>query len=98
MTRDRQTYIFGSLYEGLKDRHKEDGVLRGIVIGIDGNTFTVRYDDFDGDSDDKEERVVIEGVSDASTLVYIGEDVFVAGDRINGEIHAYGVREMLSTD
>jgi hypothetical protein len=96
MSQNRQLFVLHNMYGDLDDIKINDGVLRGIVTDINGDRFTVRQDDFDNDNDEKYEIIDLSGMSiiNASELVSIGEDVFVAGDRVDGIIHAFGIEKI----
>ena len=93
---NNQLPVFRNFYQNLTDEHREQGVFIGTVLDINANSFIVLSDDFYNDLDDGEETIILPVGSDASKEVYIGELVFVAGDRISDNlIQAYGVREMV---
>ncbi len=87
----KQLPMFGGMYNHLRDPYEERGVFQGVVKNIEGNTFTI-----DPDEDDSDTRVILVITPDDTVvhdLITVGDHVFVAGDIIDGEIHAYGIKK-----
>jgi len=86
-----QLPVFGGLYTGLRRPHPEQGVFQGTVTAIGPGVFIL---DRDGDQDDASTtRVIVPPDLDPSQYVQVGDHVFVGGDVIRGELHAYGFRK-----
>ena len=90
----RSLPMFGSLYSDIRKSHRENGIFRGIVATVSTSTFTIRHNDYDIDVDDSQLKVFTPSNVDISGLLHIGDEVFVAGDVINSEIHAYGIKKL----
>ena len=87
---------FGAgMYDGLRKSHRKVGIFRGEVVTVSGNTFTIKYDDYDTPGDDAPLNIISPADVDVSTLLKPGDQVFVAGDLINGQIRAYGIRKLV---
>ena len=90
--------VIGSFYIDVKRPPHERGVFRGTVASIDGNTFVLQSGDIDPDLDDATSslslRVVLGSNVMASSLVSVGETIFVAGNITNGNIYPYGITKI----
>ncbi len=91
---NRNLPMMSSFYNGLRKSHREYGIFRGFVTAIDMNTFTIKHSDYDIDSDDGLSRVVMPTNFDVRAILQVGDQVFIAGDVVNGEIRAYGIRKL----
>ncbi|KND49270.1 MAG: hypothetical protein AB203_02645 [Parcubacteria bacterium C7867-008] len=87
--------LFGpleSLYESAHLKAPEEhGVYRGFVLDIGERSFTLTHDDNDNDEDDGEWTVLPPTNFDMK-MIRIGDRVYVAGEREDQEIEAYGLR------
>jgi hypothetical protein len=82
--------IIGGVYDSIHDSQENQGVIRGSIISIKGNTLIVSHNDYDNDRDDGTWNVVLpSGIN--SSKFYIGEKVYVAGKRIRDTFYAYGI-------
>ena len=88
-----QLPIIGEMYEQIHDPHQEQGVYRGSISSIQGNTFVITHNDNDKDSDDGTWNIVAPAGFDMNTL-QVGEPVYVAGKLILGTVNAYGIHEL----
>lgn len=80
-------------YEGVYERPPEEfGLYRGIVIEASAGAFVMTSDDFDGDEDDGTWTVRYEDAGARPPEVRVGDRVYVAGEREEWGIEAYGVR------
>lgn len=84
--------IIGSLYEGIHDSHQAQGVYRGIISSVQGNTFILTHDDQDKDTDDGTSTIMVPAGFDMTTL-HTGERVYVAGKLIRAVVYSYGIQE-----
>ena len=87
--------IFGGFYGGLRKSHSNVGIFRGTVVSIEGNTFMLKYNDYDIDGDDMIVKVLTPQGFNVGSSLNIGDMVFVAGNLVNGEIQAYGLQKLL---
>lgn len=87
--------LFGpleSLYESLHSiAPEEHGIFRGFVLQVGEDSFVLTHDDHDNDEDDGTWTVRPPRGFDMKT-VRVGDRVYVAGEREEEEIEAYGVR------
>ena len=87
--------LFGpleSLYESAYSKAPEEhGIFRGFVLEVFENSFVLTHDDHDNDEDDGTWTVRPPQSFDMKTI-QPGDRVYVAGEREEGEIEAYGVR------
>jgi hypothetical protein len=84
--------VFGDSYESIRESHHDQGVFRGTITSLEGNTFVIAHDDRDRDEDDGTHTVVVPpGI--ATEPLMVGQRVYVLGTTTaNGTIEAYGVR------
>ncbi len=81
-----------ALYEGARSRAPEEhGIYRGFVLTKAEDAFILTHDDHDDDGDDGTWTVRPAGSFDMDSI-RIGDRVYVAGEREDGEIEAYGIR------
>lgn len=85
--------VLREMYEGIRDSHRDQGVLRGTIISIQGNRIVITHDDRDHDADDGT-RTVILPVGYSTTMFSIGERVYVFGAAASTTIQAYGVNQL----
>jgi hypothetical protein len=87
--------LFGpleSLYESAHSRAPEEhGIFRGYVLEVLESSFVLTHDDHDNDEDDGTWTVRPPKSFDMKSI-QPGDRVYVAGEREEGEIEAYGVR------
>jgi hypothetical protein len=90
--------IAGGFYNDLRRSHKSQGLFRGEIMSIEGtSTFYIRYVDQNSNVDGDTAKIVVPNSIDIFSLgAMIGDTVYIAGDSINGEIHAYGIRKLTS--
>jgi hypothetical protein len=90
--------IAGGFYNDLRRSHKSQGLFRGEIMSIEGtSTFYIRYVDQNSNVDGDIAKIVVPNSIDIFSLgAMIGDTVYIAGDSINGEIHAYGIRKLTS--
>jgi hypothetical protein len=82
------------IYGGVRRSHSEQGIFRGIVVSIDKDSFIIEHNDYDMDRNNGQIRVVVPATTDITKMIKIGDEVFVAGDATNSEIHAYGFHRL----
>ena len=70
----------------------EKGVFRGRIASIGDISFSMTYDDFDGDEDEERTWTVILPPGFSTSTLIIGARAYVAGDADEGVIRAYGIR------
>lgn len=80
-------------YETVRESHAKQGVFRGTITSISGNTFIITHNDSDLDADDGTWTVVAPPGFDI-TKIHIGDKAYVAGNTVDGTIRAYGVQVM----
>ncbi|MES2213432.1 MAG: hypothetical protein V4473_01155 [Patescibacteria group bacterium] len=85
--------VVGGFYTGLRHPHEDRGVFEGVVREIEDNTFMMHPDT---DEESRLIRVITPTSTQVSLFITIGDHVFVAGDIVNGEIHAYGIKKFNS--
>lgn len=68
------------------------GLCRCVVVGIDGNTLTL-VDDDPNIGTTTMVKILLPDNYSTSTL-QVGDNVFVVGEVRDGQIHAFGIREM----
>ena len=90
----RELPVGAFFYKDLRFPHIENGIFMGRVVSIGTSTFVVEYNDFDNDKDDCTTTVITPNNIDVSSLVHIGQDIFVAGDKFDGGVRAFGVRQV----
>lgn len=84
--------LFENLYESAASiAPEEHGIFRGFVLEVGRESFVLTHDDHDRDEDDGAWAVLPPAGFDMQT-VRVGDRVYVAGERENGVIEAYGVR------
>lgn len=86
--------LLGSFYQGLRKSDLSNGTYRGIVVSIDGNVFNMKPYDYDTELGYSLITVVSPISVIANTTLYVGDEVFVAGNIVNGAIEAYGIRKL----
>jgi hypothetical protein len=88
--------VVGEMYESVRGSHEEQGVFRGTIVAIQGDTITITHEDGDHDTDDGTRTVTLpSGYS--TTTFSVGERVYVFGTQGSTTIQAYGV-DHLSPD
>ncbi len=83
--------FLGEWYEAIHDSHAKQGVFRGTIMSIQGNTFIISHDDNDRDADDGTWNVATPSGFNMAN-VHVGDKAYIAGDAIQGTIQAYGVQ------
>ncbi|MBA3732775.1 hypothetical protein H0W91_00130 [Patescibacteria group bacterium] len=78
----------GGLYDGLRKSH--DGLFLGTIVAIEGNEFMITNSDNDPRFSETI-KVIATINADIQNRFSLGDKVFIAGDVVNGAIHAYGV-------
>lgn len=92
---NRKLPIAGELYGGLRRSHSSSGLFRGLVQSVEGNIITIIHNDYDSDLDDGLVRVIAPSGIDLSSMIKIGDEVFVAGDATtSSQIRAYGITKI----
>ncbi len=86
----------GGLYDGLRKSHRKIGIFMGEVTSVSTSTFFMDYDDYDTPWPDGNIEVI--APTGFHVILVPKDEVFVAGDMINGEIHAYGIRKIVGND
>lgn len=88
--------IAGGFYSDLRRSHKSQGLFRGEIMSIEGtSTFFIKYIDQNSVIDGSVAKIIVPNSIDIFSLgAVIGDTVFIAGDAVNGEIHAYGIRKL----
>lgn len=94
LTEEKHLPFFDGFYGGIRKSHSGIGLFHGTVVSVDGNSFTIKYSDFDLDRDNMEIKVDVPNGSNATSSLKINDTVFVAGSIINGEIQAYGLQKL----
>ncbi len=90
-TADRGDLPFiGQLYEDVHMPHEDKGEFRGVVVSVATSTITITHNDHDADADDGT-RVVTVPTNFNTSILHIGDRVYVAGDMTNGTVTAYGL-------
>lgn len=90
--RDELPRPFGELYEGFRvPAPHNHGIYRGIIQSIGTSSITLSHDDHDLDGDEQVYTVRLPNQFDVSTLEP-GDRVYVAGDKEEERIDAFGVR------
>lgn len=86
----------GGFYEGMRKSHGRQGIYHGEIVSIEStSTFYIKYKDFDFDIDNDLVRVEVPDGYDVFTLFLApGDKVFVAGDKNELGISAFGVRKL----
>ncbi len=87
-----QLPIIGGMYESIRDSHQAQGIFRGTVTLIDGNTIVITHDDTDHDRDDGTQTVVVPD-GQASTIS-VGSREYVFGSFDGRVVQAYGVQTL----
>lgn len=82
--------IFGGLYEHLHDSHHEQGVYRGVVLGIQNDRLILGHNDGDTDIDDGMRTVLLQP-GDADKY-YVGQHIFILGTSTGEGILPYGMQ------
>ncbi len=86
--------IIGEFYEAVHDSHESQGIFRGEIMSIRGNTFIISYNNNNLDTDDGT-WTVIPPTGFNLSAIHVGEIVYVAGTLMQGSIHAYGIQEFV---
>lgn len=82
------------LYESAHTKLPEErGIYRGSVTEVHESSFEMVSDDFDADEDDGTWKVFPPKEEDLSEIIE-GDRVYVAGEREEDGVHAYGMREL----
>ncbi len=88
--RDKKLPVIGGMYSGLQKTSHENGLFRGVVVEIEGNTIVMK--DFDHDT--PENALFLVTVSpDMANVIQIGDVVFVAGTINKDKITAFGLKK-----
>ena len=92
---DKGLPMMGGYYGQVRRSHSEQGIFRGTVVSIEGNTLLLGPNPYDKDPHMNRQITVVgpEGM-DLSTILNIGDEVFVAGNATNSQIWAYGVHKL----
>ncbi len=90
--------IAGSFYQDIRFSHQEKGIFRGEVISLQNNSFIIKSRTHDLDQKEVLVKVIFPLNISTTSLVSIGEEVFVAGDLVDGEIRAYGIGKLPKND
>jgi hypothetical protein len=88
--------IAGGFYNDLRRSHKSQGLFRGEIMSIEGtSTFFIKYIDQNSMVSGDVAKIIVPNSIDIFSLgAVIGDTVFIAGDVVDGEIHAYGIRKL----
>lgn len=86
--------IVGQMYEDIRASHTQQGIFRGTVSTVQGNSVVITHNDLDRDSDDGTRTILL---PPGSPAVHVGERVYVLGTPQGEQIEAYGI-EQLSSD
>ncbi|MDE1925326.1 MAG: hypothetical protein KGH79_04090 [Patescibacteria group bacterium] len=84
--------VLGPLYEDIHDSHEEQGIYRGVISSIQGNAVVIAHNDGDRDTDDGTSTIMLPPGFNVATL-YVGERLYVAGDKGEGGVNAYGIEK-----
>ncbi len=85
---------FGELYEHARVPAPHDrGIYRGTILEIATTSLRLQHDDLDNDHDDTGYLVLLPPGFDIRPL-FIGEKVYVAGDKEGDAIRAFGVQPL----
>lgn len=88
--RGRLSFL-GEWYETVHESHVAQGVFRGTVTSIRGNTFVISHNDNDRDADDGIWTVIVPpGFNPAG--IHEGDKAYVAGSAASATIQAYGIQ------
>ncbi len=92
--------VIGGYYNHLRRPTQDSGVFKGTIISINNNIFMIQDD---GDSDDNATNtptlmIVAPPGTAISSILMVGDHVFVAGTLQNGQVHAYGVTKVPKDD
>jgi hypothetical protein len=82
--------IIGRMYEAIHDSQATNGVIRGNIISIRGNSLVISHDDKDKDADDGTWNIIPPPDFNVSAL-YVGEKIYIAGKIDGDSIDAYGI-------
>lgn len=89
---------FGELYEHTRTPTPHaQGIYRGTVTDIGTSTLRMKYDDRDNDTDDAAYTVTLPPGFTPSAFT-TGERLYVAGDMVDGVIHAFGIHPLPSEE
>lgn len=80
--------FLGDIYEQVHDSHADQGVFRGTVTSIQGNTIIISHDDHDHDVDDGTRTVAL---PPNHPPLSVGDKVYVFGSPNGQEVRADGV-------
>ena len=83
----------GGFYAGIRKSHRSIGIFRGEVLSISGQTLIIKHNDYENDGIDQIINVVMPSSFDLRS-VKVGDLILVAGDVVNNDIMAYGMREL----
>jgi hypothetical protein len=100
MHRAKETHmpIFGEYYENIQRVPPGHGVFRGNIIRITDDSIILHNDDYDKDSDDGVRTIFVTPELRAGIVLQEGDRIYAAGQIINGDIHAYGIRKIFVGD
>ncbi len=85
--------VIGTMYESIRNSHDADGVFRGTITAVQGDTIVITHDDNDHDADDGTRTIALPAGYATSTLD-IGERVYVLGAATGTTIAAYGIQQL----
>ncbi len=86
--------IAGGFYDHIRVSDYQKGFFRGTIVSIDGNTFVMEHPPFDKYNPKGHTKVIAPINAKIPELYVAGDEVFVAGDLVNGDVHAYGLRKL----
>jgi hypothetical protein len=84
---------FLGFYSGVRKSHAEEGIFRGLVASESTSTFIIIHNDYD-DGPGDQITVIEPNGADIRQFIAKGDEVFIAGEMINGQIYAYGIRKI----
>jgi hypothetical protein len=96
LTRSENKHLpfIGGFYSGIRISHQTDGTFRGVVKEVYGRTFVFRQID-DGNGTSTVDLVVsFPSSPNIFSEFQVGDEVYIAGDLLKGQIEAFGVRKL----
>lgn len=88
----------GGFYIELRRTHRENGLFRGEVVSIATSSFIMKNGRFDASDSTNTIDVLTPPGFDVDLLLDVGDQVFIAGDIVGGDIRAYGVKKLTDDD